>query len=63
MDAIDTKVFNELKEAGHSFKEAKGLTPSAARTKFEQDFLEPLEAVEQKPARIVELRSTPFSLL
>jgi hypothetical protein len=62
MDAIDTKVFNELKKS-HSFKEAKSLTASVARTKFEQDFLKPLGAVEHKPARIVELRSTPFLLL
>jgi hypothetical protein len=63
MDAIDTKVFSELKKAGHSFKEAKDRTPSAARTKFEQEFLKPLKAVEHKPAQIVQLRSKPFSLL
>jgi len=63
MDAIDTKVFNELKTSGLSFSEAKKQTPSTAKAKFEKDYLEPLENVNHKPACIVQLRGVLFLFL
>jgi len=62
MDAIDKKVYNELTTSGCSFVEAKKQAPSAAKAKFERDYLEPLKQVKHQPACIVQLRGVLFLL-
>ena len=63
MDAIDSKVFNELKAGGLSFPEAKKQVPLAAKAKFEEDYLKPLKKVKHPPAYIVQLRGALFLFL
>lgn len=61
MDAIDDKIFNKLTMTdGVPFLAAMKQVPSAAKTKFEMDFLEPLKKVKYRPARIVKLRGALF---
>lgn len=63
MDAIDKKMFNKLVNDGVAFPDAKKQAPSAAKAKFQSDFLEPLQKVRYKPAQIVQLRGTLFLFL
>jgi len=61
MDAIDKKIFNKLTMTdGVPFSVAKKQVPSAAKAKFEMDFLEPLKKVKHGPAQIVKLRGGLF---
>ena len=56
MDALDKKVFSKELNNGTPILEAKRLIPALAKTKFEQDYLEPLQKVSHPPQEIVKLR-------
>jgi hypothetical protein len=56
MDGLDERAFNELLNRGVSFEEADSKASSLAKDIFERNYLQPLNNVTYKPARILELR-------
>jgi hypothetical protein len=56
MDALDKKAFNELKNQGKSFKDAKREAPECAATMFENNYLRKLDEVKYRPSKTVQFR-------